>query len=79
MDPTVHGVYLLPETISSLSQWFSLGSLHTHPRLPRQKEVRVGKGEGQLSWELRHVPQSLPGHGTPALSIGQSGSSSLLL
>ena len=79
MDPTVHGVHLHPETISSPSQRFSLGSLHTHPRLPRQKEVRVGKGEGQLSWELRRLPQSLPGHGTSPLSIGQSGSPSLSL
>lgn len=76
MDPTVHSRHLHPETISPPSQQFGLDSFLIRPRLPRQKEVSVGKGEGQLSWELRRLPQSLPGRGTPPLARGQSGSSS---
>ena len=77
MDPTVHSRHLHPETTSSPSQQFSLGSFLIRPRLPRQKEVSVGKG--QLSRELRRLPQSLPGRDAPPLARGQSGSSSLSL
>lgn len=79
MDPTVHSRHLHPETISSPSQRFGLGTFLIRPRLPRQKEGSVGKGEGQLSWELPRRPQSLPGCGAPPLARGQSGSSSLSL
>lgn len=60
MDPTVHSRHLHLETISSPSRQFSLDRFLIRPRLPRQKEVSVGKGEGQLSWECNVFPSLFP-------------------